>query len=291
MDNLWHVTTVFVVSLLAANGMSIEDRQREKEQIEFWEQKILSLSVMPFMEKYETLSLGLRSMARRKTIPGHSADVERIYASLLAEINNDPKHAENFQALLESKRIDGAKGYSAYQDHFDRHLLIDETLIHIRSPEVIALLGKYLSDDRDTPGPEIVHSDCSIVPANSHLAMGALKKIGIKNPPIKEDQYGLIPQEDIATWKLWWEQVKAGTRTFSFEGKDIAYRFKKDGGYEIISKDVAKRINYESRVDIPKEERMKEVRSLSIQTLAIIVVICLLLIGLYWVKWRKASSA
>lgn len=262
-------------------------REQENRHIQEWTKNLALLSNLPSRKKYEMLAAGLRCMTNQKKIPNHRKEIDDIYEALHREIISDPSHAEHFEAILEAQRIPGAIGYGAYRDHMERYFMLEVVLRQIPTPEVVALLGKYLYDDRDTPDPILFTGDCSLVPANSEVAMGALSRIGLKNPPIKPGEYNLLPREDLETWKLWWEQVKAGTRTFSFEGKDNAYRFKKEGGYEILSASAAQRINRETRVDVPKEQRIEEVRRISRQTWLIILTIFTLLICLSWNKWRK----
>lgn len=251
---------------------------------EISEEKIKNYNANPNKENLIELARLLRGIKLFSKTP---AQENELYLRIQALIAADANHATYLEEKLESLRTNDSSNYYQSMDHRERFWMIDQTLSQIPTPEVVTLLGNYLYDERDNPPPFQQFQDWIDVEANSRLAVRALVHIGIKNQPVhpKKD----YDDSDLATWKLWWEQVKAGTRTFSFEGKDIAYRFKKDGGYEVVSISEAQRINRESRVDMPKEQRIEEVRSISRQTWFIILTIFTLLIGLSWNKWRKTA--
>ncbi len=80
------------------------------------------------------------------------------------------------------------------------------------------ILGELLFDERN---PFADHpTDAPWVPSCLY-AVDALHKLGLKNPPVKAIHAD--PDNDLRTWQLWYEQVRAGTRTFSFEGDDTIY--------------------------------------------------------------------
>lgn len=260
----------------------------ELRQIQLWQEKINTSSNLSEIEKFESLQLGLRNLGHRRTLAGHNPAIDTLFEEIREQFLQSPSHAVYFKNKIEGLRKPGETEYAkTHVRHEERYWLIVETLPQIPSPQVVELLGEYLYDDRDTPPPMLPTQDWIDVSANSTLAVSALGEIGLKNPPVKKA--AAYSKEDLETWKLWWEQVKAGTRTFSFEGKDIFYRFKKEGGFESLNAADAQRINSESRVDMPKEQRLEEVRSISRQTWVIILLIFLLMIGLTWIKWRKAA--
>ena len=93
-----------------------------------------------------------------------------------------------------------------------------QTLSLLPSPQTVSVLGELLFDERD-PGAETpnVPDDSPWAP-NCLLSVEALHALGIKNPPVRSKFSD--PRKDLRTWQLWFEQVRAGTRTFSFEGDD-----------------------------------------------------------------------
>lgn len=259
----------------------------ELRQIQLWQEKLNTSSKLSEIEKFDSLQLGLRNLGYRRNLAGHNPTIDTLFEEIREQFLQSPSHAAYFKNKIEGLRKPGETEYAkTHARHEERYWLIVETLPQIPSPQVVELLGEYLYDDRDTPPPMLPTQDWIDVSANSTLAVSALGDIGLKNPPVKKaDAYS---KDDLETWKLWWEQVRSGTRTFSFEGKDIAYRFKKDGGVESLSAADAQRFNSESRVNMPKEQRLEEIHSISRQTWVIILLIFVLMIGLSLMKWRKA---
>lgn len=94
-----------------------------------------------------------------------------------------------------------------------------ETLAELPSAETVKVLGELVFDDRD-PWKSWPPSDGGKPLPNTTRSVLALNRLGIKNAPSKNIAFD---EADIHTWQLWFEQVKAGTRTFSFEGDDRVY--------------------------------------------------------------------
>ena len=125
---------------------------------------------------------------------------------------------------------DGA-GYAACDEIIDCFIM----LRLLPSPQTVQVLGEFLyCHDRERTHEErqkmvdggihigAVASDKSL----AEHATTSLNRLGIKNGPHAKDNFLSIEQD---IWPLWYEQVKAGNRSFSFEGQDVEYRFKKDG--------------------------------------------------------------
>ncbi len=94
-----------------------------------------------------------------------------------------------------------------------------ETLQQLPSPETVKVLGEFLFDERD-PWKHLPTDDGGRWHPNSLYAVRALNKLGIRNAPVKREHWD---PADLRTWQLWYEQIRAGTRTFSFEGDDAIY--------------------------------------------------------------------
>ena len=167
-----------------------------------------------------------------------------VYEELKNSAVTIPQHASYFQDKLEQARAklpEGTKWHSGEHNSFQslRVMTVRDTLCHLPSPEVVQLLGSYLYDERDTPPHIRPGQDWIDSNSNAYLACSALEKIGLKNAPLPPTA-GENP-DNLATWKLWWGPIKAGNRTFSFEGQDVDYRFRKDGSYEALSRDGAQK--------------------------------------------------
>jgi hypothetical protein len=98
-------------------------------------------------------------------------------------------------------------------------------LEQLPSPRTVAILGELLEDDRDpwkvVPPGEISQGR---PPPNSYLAAKTLNRIGIEGVPIVEIRSGDRDYELARDqWKLWYAAVKAGNRTFRFEGDPREY--------------------------------------------------------------------
>ncbi|WP_367873904.1 hypothetical protein [Luteolibacter sp. Populi] len=131
-----------------------------------------------------------------------------------------PGHAGYF---VEHVKSSGAKAKGGEIDRYDFDRIdLFETFRLLPSAEVVRALGEYLEDDADEPPPVQPWQDYSTTPANSLLAAGSLGRL-IDKPPLQKDprMYG---KSDIEPWKLWYAQVKAGTREFKFKGDDKTYR-------------------------------------------------------------------
>ena len=63
---------------------------------------------------------------------------------------------------------------------------------------------------------------------------GAIREIGLRNPPEPLDGLALYPDDLLAATRAWWEEVKSGKLTFSFKGQAVEYRFRPDGTWETI---------------------------------------------------------
>ncbi|WP_367873903.1 hypothetical protein [Luteolibacter sp. Populi] len=131
-----------------------------------------------------------------------------------------PGHARYFvEYVAAAKARTKAAGVGSHDTERSR---VFQTFKLLPSVEVVQALGEYLEDDTDEPPPVQPHQDYSTTPANSTLAADTLLAL-IENPPV---QAHLLANRkaDIETWKLWYAQVKAGTRTFKFKGDDKTYR-------------------------------------------------------------------
>ena len=160
-----------------------------------------------------------------------------------------------------------------------RFYIIEETLCHLPSPPTVAALGKYLYDERDTPPPMKPGQDWIDNESNAYLACKALAKIGLRNAPVPPR---VAPDEShLATWRLWWEQVQAGTRSFSFEGEAVEYRFRKDGTWETSTwKNESLHVS-----DNSTTHRVAEVFASSHNRW--LMVLTGILLGIAWLRWKK----
>lgn len=103
---------------------------------------------------------------------------------------------------------------------------------HLPSVETVRVLGDFLADDR---GRTVLPPNASLddkqhaameIP-NSDAATKTLQALPILSKPFKTRSPDYFVAGETAScldsWRLWYEQIKAGTRTFRFEGDPQEY--------------------------------------------------------------------
>jgi hypothetical protein len=217
-----------------------ELRKIEAQQVKLWQDTLEVARDQTPHDKLESLSRGLRNMGyRRANYDGHSVEVDRVFEEIQFTMLSIPGHARYFadQIKLEQKKFTNDPTITRPRVAYNRmrgwNFL---TMRHLPSPETIAVLGDFLADDKDQPGPRDPSKsyDYDIPPANSVHSAETINKIGLRNPPIKAEANAVHPDDLLVATRAWWEEVKSGKRTFSFKGQPVEYRFKPDGTWETI---------------------------------------------------------
>ena len=200
-----------------------------------------------------------------------------------------PQHVDILTKKVESARAalpEGTKFHSGAHNQFQRIrcTIIRDTMCHIPSPEVVRALGKYLDDDRDTPPPMTKYQDWIDTNANSYLACTALQKIGLRDCPLPIR--AVENADNLATWKLWWGPIQAGNRSFSFEGQDVEYRFRKDGTYETIARsNTTKHMKQVAQSDIDNAQKW-----IGKPAQRWLVLLCGCAALFAWLRWRAKKN-
>ncbi|WP_035612266.1 hypothetical protein [Haloferula sp. BvORR071] len=109
------------------------------------------------------------------------------------------------------------------------------TVSLLPSAESVRVLGEFLYDEegRVPPSPPGTKDDrdkrqyATGESPSAFYALDAIAKLPIISPPVQrrrrnETKY----DEDIESWRLWYEQIKAGNRTFRFDGDPKEYNLK-----------------------------------------------------------------
>ncbi|MCW1925656.1 hypothetical protein OKA05_24065 [Luteolibacter arcticus] len=159
----------------------------------------------------------LGKWVRKYSLNTHVEKGDRVvYSSARDLLLSIPGHAEWFgkeiKAMTDNEinrtglQFEGGRGW-----YF-------QTLSHLQSPETVKVLGAQLFDERSPfEGPineaEWMPSSC--------FAVISLHNLGLENPPVKSKNPD--HRNDVRSWQLWFEQVRAGTRTFSFKGDKTIY--------------------------------------------------------------------
>jgi hypothetical protein len=97
-----------------------------------------------------------------------------------------------------------------------------QTLNHLHSPEGVRVLGDLLSNEWVPPGNETAVASEKFAPL-SVSARVALQKFPLLNKPFKDPITMQNVADANAAWQFWYEQIKAGNRTFRFEGDATEY--------------------------------------------------------------------
>lgn len=138
----------------------------------------------------------------------------RAYKTAKIQLLSIPGHARYFgKEIKETTDAEMSGAFVGGKREFYIHILAQ-----LPSPEAVEVLGDLLADDRDPDGDTPTDSPRI---SNSLYAVDALSRIKLKQPPV--DSKNFDAQRDLPAWKLWYEQVKAGIRSFSFEGDDQTY--------------------------------------------------------------------
>lgn len=241
--NMKRVTIILCSFIGNAFGITADwsgdSRATEANQVALWEANLENAKEKPPASRIPDLSLGLKNMGYRRSLDGHSSDVDAIYAKIQSELLGIPGHARYFQQEIKRgqekvKDCPTSTGERVSYD-FDRAMWF-ETLKHLPSPETISVLGEFLSDDIDTPDPRIEPDDCGPPPpANSFSSSYIISTIGLRDPPAESNAYDADPEAHLARTRAWWEKIRTGARTFSFKGQSVEYRFRPDGTWETLA--------------------------------------------------------
>lgn len=131
-----------------------------------------------------------------------------------------PEHADFFRD--EFKRFKSEFRDKGDENRYDlERAMLFEVMRQLPSPEIVPLLGALLEDDEDEPPPPRPDQDYVDYPANSRLAAGTLGRL-LDKPPTQTDPR-TYRKADVHVWKLWFAQVKAGTKGFQFKGSDTVH--------------------------------------------------------------------
>jgi len=168
----------------------------------------------PEKEAMESLAPIVRGLGREKHL---ADDARELYESARDALMSYPEYADYFAG--EIRRLTDAELGGTSTEHSSKRGWEAETLAKLPTPDSVRALGELLFDERDpfkgTP------TDSPWVPT-CFIAEDGLFEMGIKNPPVLKTQFPVL-REDLHKWQDWYQEVKSGKRTFSFEGDENIY--------------------------------------------------------------------
>ncbi len=228
------LTFLLIVKAPGEEEWRIKERENEAVQLKLWEGNLEKSETLEGHEKVAFLALGLKSMDYRKTRPNHSYRVEEIYNQMQSAALATSGYAEYYRdRIIEArKKLDAANGITERAEAQTALRSIQSegfgTLRYLPSVETVRVLGDFLSDDRGPPEPTHGSSPderelAKLEWPNSLSAAMALQGLPLTFKPVKQVSPYPFPIENVHQWQLWYAQVKAGTRTFRFEGDPHEY--------------------------------------------------------------------
>jgi hypothetical protein len=210
-------------AVIKVNAQTASEIGEQQKSLSLWVIEIEKTKQMPQGQAIELLGRCVVKMT--KTSIFQIDDRWDVYRNAQAALLAIPGHAEYYRdKVLEVRKIrDQAVGNIQYSGKAGdyRNALHEamETLKQLPSPETIRVLGDFLSDQSANPfSPQ----DGMKESPTSHVAVGALCCLPLVSKPA-DTKYAYQAKDDLLAWQAWYEQIKAGTRTFRFEGDPQEY--------------------------------------------------------------------
>jgi hypothetical protein len=207
------LTTIVLIGFLTIPFPGSASEERAAWFAERW--KIIEEAhVRPDEKAIKNLGAIARGLGRKKE--ELTPETKELYDAAVRTLLAIPGHAEWSGKEIKAMTDDAVNRTGLqFEGRREWHF---ETLSQLQSPETVKVLGEQLFDDRSPfKGPP---NDAEWIPS-SNFAVSALHKLGLDNAPVKSIYAD--PRNDLRTWQLWFEQVRAGTRTFSFKGDKTIY--------------------------------------------------------------------
>ncbi|MEP2777094.1 MAG: hypothetical protein ABJQ29_12945 [Luteolibacter sp.] len=248
------------IFLLASSSSAWEYSERElaeqRATVESWEKLATQATPEEGIEEFiEKLGKALMKTepSTRNIRPGR----EKVHILLRDKLLSIPGHAEYYRDKINSSRLAMEEARAANSPTLYGPALTVmvreqawgfKTLEYLPSPETVRVLGEFLSDDRGAEIPIEVRIDTWETPNNT-LAMKAISRLGIANPPTPPIRVSEDMDRKLEAWQQWYAEVKSGRRTFRFIGDPVDYDLRgssKRGAVEPNTSRSGKRTNAEA---------------------------------------------
>jgi len=163
-----------------------------------------------------------RAQAEILSTPGHGQYYQEKMATLMATIRAQPDPEKKM--ALYANQEEGFEDLPRLGYDIRDAIWSLQTLKYLPSAESVAALAHFLDDPEGRDGKTIVgttsENGIESVSISCQVAT-MLDQIGIENPP--KIYSPKTRWESVDAWKDWWNEVKAGKRTYRFKGSPIEY--------------------------------------------------------------------
>ncbi len=221
-----------VLVLLSSVPYGFGGLPKDSTEYETWESNMLS-SIERHRQMDANIAIPkLGYWLMQMSLSNNSEKGERpVYHAAQSVLLAIPGHADYFvnevkQAkarALSPEELSGRDGKISWSNYNRVRSEAFDTLEHLPSVEAVRALGDFLGDEEDPnalrPGDEA--TDTLGPGSNSGLATMALRSL-IQDDPVKSKN-GWLELGEKKAWQQWYEQIKAGNRTFRFEGDPTEY--------------------------------------------------------------------
>jgi hypothetical protein len=213
---------LFVLMLFGAFSNGFADLPEDPVEYAAWEEAMLrsirARAESSTVEDIPRLGQAVFQLAMPTNKEREGRPVFRAAQAALLAI---PGHAEYYDRRVR-EALDKAKEAEGTEDQFvelfafmDEARTMSAVLRHVPSPETVRVLGEFLFEDWI-----INHETSDQFGPPGLYAMRALHGLPFVSKPT--NNYEAV-SDDLETYRLWYEQIRAGTRTFRFEGDPVEY--------------------------------------------------------------------
>jgi hypothetical protein len=190
---------------------------------EEWESKMLqSISAQKSLSPEDSIPrLGKWIYQLSVNSKSESADRPVYHASIHMMISI-PGHAEFYdkrirEHLQRAKKSEGTDRQFGFANAMMDHVSPDFRILSLLpSPETVRVLGELLSEDW-----VILRNGERFNRSLAGFAMSSLHRMPFVSKPVQGNY--VSDENDLETYRLWYAQIKAGNRTFRFEGDPNEY--------------------------------------------------------------------
>jgi hypothetical protein len=191
--------------------------------------RISDVSTRPTESDFEYLCLLASSMGSRNETRN------KVYSTAVSKLQEMDDIEVEFQSYLQKNKLKLDQQALLPSARRSRVFAL-KALGKIRHPDAVKVLGSMLSispeAEQDYYKKMMEHRDYTILPPDAILAAQALYDL-VEDPPLQKDPANYL-LTDVRPWSGWWDEVKSGERTFSFNGQAKSYRFHADGTWETL---------------------------------------------------------